>query len=114
MVLDRDCAVLSDQFSQEETGWFCVWEDLAFHIVDLASHGQWNIFPVRRQPPCSVEFACFGNPSLATRKGATVEVARATCHYCSSKLCLSFGPFEQRSLQQRQLCKNRNFGISTR
>ena len=44
--------------------------------------------------------------SLAIRKGSTVEVVLARCHYCSSKVCLSFGPNERRSLQQKQLPKN--------
>ena len=47
--------------------------------------------------------------SLATRKDATVEVVLATCHKCSSKLCLLFGPFGPTSLQQRELRKNHNF-----
>ena len=41
------------------------------------------------------------HPSLATRKDATVEVVLATCHKCSSKLCLLFGPFGPTSLQQK-------------
>ena len=42
--------------------------------------GQWHIFPIRCQPPCSGRFASLGNhPSLAIRNVATVEVARATC-----------------------------------
>ena len=71
----------------------------AFLIVDLTFHGQWNIFPVR--------------PSLANRKGASVEVVLARCRYCSFKLCLLFSPNQPRSLQQRQLPKNHNFGISS-
>ena len=59
------------------------------------------------------------HPSLATRKHATVEVVLATCHKCSSKLCLLFGPtslqqrqllFGPTSLQQRQLRKNHPLG----
>ena len=47
-------------------------------------------------------FAWLGShPSLATRKDATVEVVLATCHKCSSKLCLLFGPFGPASLLQR-------------
>ena len=68
-------------------------EALAFSIVDLTFHGQWHIARVRCEPPCSTKFTCLRNhPSLATRKGPTVKVARARCHYCSSKLCLLFGP----------------------
>ena len=54
------------------------------------------------QPPCSGKFACLRSRlGLATRKGSTVEVARARCHYCSSKLCLSFGPFEHKDLYSK-------------
>ena len=53
-------------------------------------------------------------PSLATRKGDTVEVVLPTCHKCSSKLCLSFVPFGPTSLQQRQLRKNHHFGPPAR
>ena len=49
-----------------------------------------------------VVFAWLGShPSLATRKDATVEVVLTTCHQCSSKLCLLFGPFVPTSLQQK-------------
>ena len=34
----------------------------AFLIVDLTFHGQWCLFQVRRQPPCSGGFACLGSP----------------------------------------------------
>ena len=55
--------------------------------------------------PChhgSGSFAWLGShPSLATRKDATVEVVLATCHKCSSKLRLLFGPFGPTSLQQK-------------
>ena len=54
------------------------------------------------------------HPSLATSKDATVEVVLATCHKCSSKLCLLFGPFGPTSLQQKRLRKNHNFGTATR
>ena len=43
---------------------FCVGEDLAFMIVDLTFrgqwpyHGQWHVFQVRYQPPCSSRLAC--------------------------------------------------------
>ena len=50
------------------------------------------------------------HPSLATRKDATVEVVLATCHKCSSKLCLLFGQFGPTSIQQRQLRKNHPLG----
>ena len=53
------------------------------------------------------KFAWLGNhPSLGTRKDATVKVAIARCRDCSSKVCLSFGANEPRSLKQRQLSKN--------
>ena len=133
--------------------------EIAFLIVDLTFHGQWNVFPVRCQKPYSGIFARLTNhpglairkgstvkvdwqgattvlpscacnlahlgrrtiynfgtasyqmtsswlashPSLANRTGSTVEVVLARCHYCSSKLCLQFGPFGPISLQQRQL-----------
>ena len=35
------------------------------------------------------------------RKDAIVEVVLATCHKCSSKLCLLFGPFGPTSLQKK-------------
>ena len=38
---------------------------------------------------------------LVTRKDATVEVVLPTCHKCSSKLCLLFGPFGPTSLQEK-------------
>ena len=67
------------------------------------------------QAPCSGKFAWLGNhPSLAIRKGSTVEAVLAICHYCSSKPCLQFGPFWPRSLQQMQLPKNYyNFGTGS-
>ena len=57
---------------------FCVGEDLAFMIVDLTFHGQWpyhgqwHVFQVRYQPPCSSRFACLASPSNAIGKGAMV------------------------------------------
>ena len=79
----------------------------AFLIVDLTFHDPWNVFRVPRRKPRSGKFAWLGNhPSLAIRKGATIEVVKARCHNCSSKRCLSFGANELRSLQQRQLPKN--------
>ena len=114
MVLSRDhvvqkrwsCEVVgSDQLSQGDPG-LC-WGSSALMIVDLTFHEQWHICQVRRQPSCSGSFAWLGShPSLATRKDATVEVVLATCHKCSSKLCLLFGPFGPTSLQQKQLRKN--------
>ena len=90
------------------------WGRSGFLIVDLASQGQWNILPVRCQNPYSGSFAGRGtHPSLATRKGSTAEVVRARYQNCSSKLFLSFDASEPRSLQQRRLCKNHNFGTAT-
>ena len=90
----------SHQFGQEEPGWFCVREDLAFPTVDLAFHVQWDICQVQRQKPYCGKFAWLGNhASLANLTGASVEVAKARCHYCFSKPCLQFGPFGPRSLQ---------------
>ena len=43
--------------------------------------------------------------------GATTAVIVARCQNCS-KLCLLIGPFEPRSLQQRRLHKNYNFGTA--
>ena len=86
----------------------------AFLIVDLTFHSPWHTYPVRGQKPYIGSFAWLGNhPSLATRKGATVEVVKARCHNCSSKLCLSFGANEPRSLQPRPVCKNHNSGTAT-
>ena len=57
----------------------------------------------------------FGShPGLAARKDATVEVFLATCHKCSSKLCLLFGPFGSTSLQPKRLHKNHNVETATR
>ena len=57
--------------------------------------------------PCSGKSSWLGShPSLAKRTAASVEVAKARCQFCFSKLCLLFSPFEPRSLQQRQLPKN--------
>ena len=135
MVLNRDCAVpksgatklVGTSFPkaiQVCFGECCCdilvdifWTSEAFllTIVDLTFHEQWHRFRVRCQPSCSDSFAWRGShPSLATHKDATVEVVLATCHKCSSKLCLLFGPFGPTSLQQRQLRKNHNFGTATR
>ena len=83
-----------------------------FLIVDLTLHGQWHICQVRCQPQCSGSFACLGSQSsLVNRTNKPVEVVKARCHSCSSMLCLSAN--EPKSLQQRQLCKNQNFGPDT-
>ena len=69
-----------------------------FLIVDLTFHGQWNIFPFRCQKAYNCSFAHIGNhPGLAIRKGSTVEVVLASCHYCSSNLCLQFGLYSKYS-----------------
>ena len=79
------CEVVGNHhFSQGDPVLCCVWEELAFVIVDLTFHGRWHIFRVRCQPQCSSRFARLGSHStLATRTGATVEVAKARCHYYS-------------------------------
>ena len=87
--------------------------DAGNHAVVV--HGHWHICQVRRQPSCRGTFAWLGShPSLATRKDATVEVVLATCHKCSSKLCLLFGTFGPTPLQQKQPRKNHNFGTTHR
>ena len=49
---------------------------------------------IRRQPPCRDSLASLANHScLSNRTGASVEVVRARCQTCSSKLCLFSGPF---------------------
>ena len=76
-----------------------------FLIVDSTFHGQWHVFGVRRQPPCSSKFAWLGNhPSLANRTGASVEVGKARCHYCFSKPGLLFSPFQTRDLCSKGSC----------
>ena len=40
------------------------------------------------------------------------KLGATTIHNCSSKLCLLFGLFGPRSVQQRQLCRNHNFGTA--
>ena len=77
-------------------------EDLALFLVDLTFHGQWHLFQVQRQLPCSEGFACLGSKrsSLANCTGATVEVMVATWKNGSSKLCFLFDSLESRSLQQ--------------
>ena len=93
----------------------CVGEDLAFLIVDLTFQGQWDLFQVPCQPRSSGGFACLGShPGLANCTGASIEaVIVARCTGCSSRLCLSFDPFQPRSLQQRRLHKHYNFGTAT-
>ena len=55
-------------------------------IADSICHGQWHVFGVRHQPPCSGKFAWLGNhASLANRTGATVEVVKARYDHCSCK-----------------------------
>ena len=90
-------------------------EHLAFLIVDLTFQGQWDLFQVPCQPRSSGGFACLGShPGLANCAGASIEaVIVARCTGCSSKLCLSFDPFQPRSLQQRRLHKHYNFGTAT-
>ena len=72
-------------------------------------------FKVPCQPRRSGGFACLGShPGLANCTGASIEaVIVARCTGCSSKLCLSFDPFQPRSLQQRRLHKHYNFGTAT-
>ena len=80
----------------------------AFLIVDLTFHGQWYNAGTM-QAPCSGKYDCLvSHPSLAT-----VEVVKAKCYNRSSKLFLSFGPFEPRSQQQRRLCKNHDVGTAS-
>ena len=50
---------------------------------------------------------------VLTKRRTAVEAVKASCHYCSSKPCLSFGANEPRSLQQMRLCKNHNSGTAT-
>ena len=120
IVVNRDCqckkneAVGNQQFSQGDPVLCCVWEAPLFSLLMWHFMANGMFFPVRCQPPFCGRFAgLVSNPSLATCKGVMVEVVKAKCHYCSSKLCLSFGPFEHRSLQQSQLCKNHNVGTAT-
>ena len=91
------------------------------------------MFQVPCQPRSSGGVACLGShPGLAKCTGASIEGVIVTrCTRCSSKLCLlfdpfqprmstadkvslSFVPFEPRSLQQRRLHKNYNFGTATK
>ena len=70
-------------------------------VLDLTLHGQWHICQARRQPPCSGRFDWLGHhPSLVNRMVATrVEVEKARCQNCPSKLCLSF----EAAVQESQL-----------
>ena len=79
--------------------------DLAFLIINSTFHCQWHIVRVRFQPPCSGKFA-IGKAVMVE----VVDVLEAKCHYCSSKPCLLFGPFEHKSLQRRRIvqCKKVN------
>ena len=86
----------------------------AFLIVDSTFHGQWHVFGVRHQAPCSGKFAWLGNrPSLANRTGASVEVAKARCHYCFSKPGLLFGPFQTRDLCSKGSCTKKKYNFGT-
>ena len=86
----------SHQFDQEEPGLCCVWEDVAFIIVDLTFHGHWMpLASFSSSTPATMQwwFVCFGSHrSLANRTTVEVVVAR-------SQNCSSFGPCETRSLQ---------------
>ena len=69
MVVESESAVHSDQFSQEETGWFCVRADVAFQLVDLTLHRQW--LNLQKQgatvlPSCACNFDHLG-PDLYSR-----------------------------------------------
>ena len=56
----------------------CLIVDLAFLIVDLTFDGQPHLLQVRRRPPCSDGFPCFGShPSLANGAGASVASRRS-------------------------------------
>ena len=66
-----------------------IWVEFEFEFRAMPS--------LRCQPSCKGSFCLGSQPSLVTCKGATAEVVKARCHYCSSKLYLSFGPFETRS-----------------
>ena len=85
-----------------------VWKMWDFSTVDLAFHGQWHALGVRHQAPCSGKFTWLGNhPSLANRTGASVEVAKARCHYCFSKPGLLFSPFQTRDLCSKGSCSSK-------
>ena len=95
------------QFSQVDSG--LSQGSSAFSIVDLTSHVQSHICQVQRQAPCSGKCACLrSHPSLALRKGATVQVVKARCQNFSSKLCFAISPLVLKSLHPRQLRKTCN------
>ena len=82
------------------------WSYLILSDSHTTFYGQWHIFPVRcvASHHAKGSFCLGSQPSLATCKGATVEVVKARCHYCSSKLYLSFGPFETEALYSKGGC----------
>ena len=94
----------------------CVaFERVAFLIVDFSFHGQRQLLQVRPQPLYSGGFVYLGihHSSLANCTGASIANVVARYQNSSSKLCLSLGSFEPRSLQQTRLRKNYNFGTAT-
>ena len=94
----------------------CVaFERVAFLIVDFSFHGQGQLLQVRPQPLYSGGFVYLGihHSSLANCTGASIANVVARYQNSSSKLCLSLGSFEPRSLQQTRLHKNYNFGTIT-
>ena len=73
----------------------------AFLIVDSTFHGQWHVFGVRLQPPCSGKFAWLGLPIARVRlfrlqkQGATTvfssrakKLAHLRLDLCSKGSCL--------------------------
>ena len=122
MILNRYCAVqkseaakffIATSFPLRSRFVLCMGTS-AFLILDLTLHGQWHICQVRSQPPCSSRFAWLEHhPSLVNRTNKPVEVVKARCHNSSFKLCVLFGLFGPRSLQQMWLRKNYNFGRAT-
>ena len=94
----------------------CVtFERVAFLIVDFSFHGQGHLLQVRPQPLYSGGFVYLGihHSSLANCTGASIANVVARYQNSSSKLCLSLGSFEPRSLQQTRLHKKYNFGTAT-
>ena len=89
-------------------------ERVAFLIVDFSFHGQGHLLQVRPQPLYSGGFVYLGihHSSLANCTGASIANVVARYQNSSSKLCLSLGSFEPRSLQQTRLHKNYNFGTA--
>ena len=84
-----------------------LWSYLILSDTHTTFYGHWHFFRVRCVASHHFSgFACLGShASLTTRKGTSVEVVLARCHYCSSKLCFLLGIFEQGSFHQRRLCK---------